>query len=189
VRDTSKYVIDGTRWPSVTEVLEIVGLSDWSRVSENVLEFAAQRGRDVHATLQGIDTGVLEGLTPDPRVQPYVDGYLQFREDKGFVPDQIEQVVVNPTYMYVGTLDRTGTMEGERWLLDFKAVTAVQPEAALQTAGYEACLAKPHRRGVLQLKSNGRYRLHTYKSRNDLHDFLSAVRIAHWKLRYGRVEL
>ena len=190
MRDTSLYVIQGIRVPSVTEVLEIAGFTDWAHVPPNVLEFAAVRGRDVHDWLEGVDAGVLDGLEPDPRIAAYVAAYQQFKEDSGFKPELIEHVVLNEAYGYAGTLDRTGILRnGERWLLDLKTVATVTPESALQTAGYAACLEEPHRRGVLQLRKDGTYKLHPYSDRNDIHDFLSAVRVAHWKLKHGRAQL
>jgi hypothetical protein len=191
MRDPSKYVIGGIRWPSVTEVLHLAGLVDYSAIREEVLENARERGRDVHAYLHGVEMGVLGGLTPDPRVQPYVDGYSRFRDDKKFEILTVEQVVINETHQYAGMLDRTGMMDGSKTLLDLKAVAKVQPESALQTAGYGACLEEPHKRAVLQLHPDlpRGYKLHPYTSRNDLHDFLSAVRIAWCKIRWGRARI
>jgi hypothetical protein len=189
MRDPSKYVIGGIRWPSVTEVLHLAGLVDYSAIREEVLKNARERGSDVAAYLHGIELGVLGGLTPDPRVQPYVDGYNRFNDDKRFEVLMVEQVVINETYQYAGMLDRTGVMDGAKWLLDIKCVSKVQPESALQCAGYAACLEEPHKRAVLQLMPDGKYKLHPYTSRNDLHDFLSAVRIAWWKIRWGRATI
>jgi hypothetical protein len=189
MRDPSKYVIDGKRVLSVTRVLSLADLVDYSAINESVLEAARVRGNDVHAWLHGVDTGVLEGLQPDPRIRGYVEGYFRFRDDKRFEVTQVEQVVLNPTYMYAGTLDRTGVMDGSKYLLDLKCVATVQKESALQTAGYGACLEEPHKRAVLQLMPNGKYRFHPYNDRNDLHDFLSALRVAWCKVRWGRATI
>ena len=189
MRDPTKYVINGIRVPSVTETLALAGLVDFGDIPAHVLEKARGRGSAGHAWLQGMETGVLEGLTPDPTIRGYVNGYLRFRDDKKFEVEAVEQVVRDETYMYAGMLDRTGIMDGEQWLLDIKCVAAVRPESALQTAGYGACLPTPHKRGVLQLKPDGTYKLHPYTSRNDLHDFLSALRVAWCKIRWGRVDL
>jgi hypothetical protein len=189
MRDTSKYVVNGLRWPSVTEVLAINGLTDFSNIREDVLELARVRGNDVHEWVHGVDMGVLEGLKPDPRIAGYVDGYNRFRDEKKFEVVDVEKLVRHDTYMYVGMLDRTGLMDGEKWLLDIKCVHRVQQESALQTAAYEHALEERHNRAVLQLKPNGKYQLHPYTSRNDLHDFLSALRVAWCKIRWGRVNL
>jgi hypothetical protein len=189
VRDPSQYLINGIRVPSVTETLSLAGLVDLGGINPAVLEAARQRGNAGHAWLHGMETGVLEGLTPDPIIRPYVEGYLRFRDDKKFEVTAVEQIVKDETYMYAGTLDRTGIMDGEPWLLDLKLVAQVREESALQTAGYGACLPTPHKRGVLQLLPNGKYKLHPYTSRNDLHDFLSALRVAWCKIRWGRVDL
>jgi hypothetical protein len=182
-------VIGGKPVLSVTRILALADLVDYSTINENVLETARIRGRDVHEWLHGIEMGVLEGLQPDPRIRGYVEGYVRFRNDKRFEVTSVEQVVLNPTYMYAGMLDRTGIMDGEKYLLDIKCVHKVMPESALQTAAYENCLDERHKRAVLQLKPDGTYQLHPYTSRNDLHDFLSALRVAYCKVRWGRATI
>ena len=44
MRDTSRYVIDGERWPSVTEILTLAALTDYSMVPPDALEYARVRG-------------------------------------------------------------------------------------------------------------------------------------------------
>ena len=76
-------------------------------------------------------------------------------------------------------------MNGAQWLIDIKAVATVSSATTLQTQGYELCLDESYKRAALQLSPDGTYKLHTYFDRNDLHDWLSAVRVAHFKLRNG----
>lgn len=193
MRDTSKYRVNGVRVPSVTEVLDIAGLSDLSMVPEHHLEYARLRGSAVHEWLEGVDRGDLDGIEPDPTIAPYVAAYHQFKTDTGFESELIEEVVVDTAYCFAGTVDRTGTipkLHDDPIVLDFKARAAMTPEIGPQLAGYGLALDKPRRRYGLQLRPDGLYRLHEYKDRTDTHDFLAALRVTHFKLRHGlaRVE-
>ena len=60
-RDTSGYVVNGVRLPSVTEVLSIAGLTDFSGVPPGVLEKARVRGTQVHEITEWIDDGLTIG--------------------------------------------------------------------------------------------------------------------------------
>jgi len=171
-------------------VLSLAGLSDWSMVPTATLEAARLRGLRVHEWLEWADRGQLApGENPGEDIEGYIHAYACFREEKEFTPELIEAVVVNRAYSYVGTLDRTGKMDGNLVLIDIKAVNQVTKVTALQTAGYAACLEQPHTRFALQLKPNGKYVLHPYEDRNDKHDFLAAVRLAHWRIRNGEITL
>jgi len=189
-RDTSAYVVDGVRLPSVTEILSINGLSDFSKVPADVLETARARGVRVHEWLEWLDKGELaDGEEPDEEIAGYIAAYSRFREASGFDTEWVEHVVINRAHSYVGTLDRAGKMNGDRVVIDLKTVSQVSKVTALQTAGYAACFDQPHKRYALQLKPTGKYTLHPYTDRNDKHDFLAAVRLTHWRLRNGEIEL
>ena len=188
MRDTSKYVLNGVRLPSVTEVLALAGMDRWENVPLSVLQKAKIRGSDVHEWLEGIDLGLLAGLEPDERVAPYATGYIEWKERSGFEIDLVEKVVVNELFLYAGTLDRTGTLNGKRYLIDIKTGEPTKA-AALQTAGYAECLEGEWNRATLWLKPDGPAVLDPHKDRNDRDDFLSAVRVAHWVLRNGLATL
>ena len=190
MRDTSQYVVDGLRVPSVTEALALVGLYDFSHIPADRLEHARERGQEVHEWLMLEDQGF---VGPDDELPEeilgYVGAYLRFKNESGFVPHRIEQVVVNKTYRYAGALDRAGELNSKRALLDLKAVAKIGPATSLQTKAYALCLDEHHDRYALQLKPDGTYRLQAYplKGRSesvDRDDWYAALRMAHWKLNY-----
>lgn len=189
MRNTARYVVDGWRVPSVTEALGLVGLYDFSHVPQDRLEHARVRGQDVHDWLALEDEGFVDGDEPPEEILGYVQAYLLFKAESGFDPVLVERIVVNPTYRYAGTLDRTGYLNGRLALLDLKAVAKVGPAASLQTKAYALCLDEHHDRYALQLKPDGTYRLHSYplKGRTesvDRDDWYAALRMAQWKLTY-----
>lgn len=189
-RDVRAYRVAGIRVVSVTECLQIAGLTDFSGIDPEVLEKARQRGSEVHAWLEMSNGGLLDGVEPDEEIAGYIAAYERFIRESGWKLWNAEKVVVNVLYRYAGTYDQVGTMNGERWLIDIKATAAVAPESALQTAAYQAAMEEPcKRRGVLQLRPDGSYRLVSQSSRNDWHDFQAALRVACWKLAHGRASL
>lgn len=189
-RDTSKYVIDGVRWPSVTEVLDIVGLIDYSMVPPHILEAARNLGVRVHEWLELVDLGHMANTeTPDDDIGGFIIAYDRFKQATDFRSRLVEQVVMNRMHCYVGTLDRAGQLNGKRALVDIKTVREVSEATALQTAGYAECLGEVHQRYSLQLWPDGNYRLDHYEEVSDRHVFLAAARVAHWRMRKQGVTL
>lgn len=187
-RDVSRYVVDGKRVPSVTEILSIAGVSDFSGISPEVLEIARARGSLVHEWCELLDLGhVSADETPPTEAEPYVAAYLSFLASGAFVAAEggIEQVVVCAPYRYAGTLDRRGKLHGVPAILDLKCSALVPPTVGLQLAGYALALDGAHQRYSLQLRSDGTYRLSKHDDKNDVTDWLACVRVAHFKLRHN----
>lgn len=194
MRRTDQYVVDGIRVPSVTEAMKIVGLgSEFGMVAPDVLETARKRGELVHQLTELIDLGHLSATDAvDDEVQGYVNAYLQFKRDAGFEVSAVEKVVVNTSHRYAGTIDRVGrckklTQTGRR-VLDIKCVAQVSPATRLQVAGYAEAEDLPLW-SSLQLFPNGRYKHVEYSEPSDKYDFLSCVRVAHFKLAHGLASL
>lgn len=161
-------------------------------VPPGVLEEAAGRGQRVHEWTELLDQGFLSASDePDDDIAGFIEAYLRFKAESGFVPEHIEIVVINKPYRYAGTLDRTGTLRGEplKTMVDIKTGQSVPASAAVQTAGYAFCLEGAYRRHALDLFPDGSYSLVPYNDRNDIHDFLAAVRVAHWRIKHQGVTL
>lgn len=193
-RDTSLYRVDGTRVPSVTEVLRIAGLnSAYSMVAEHVLERAADRGRSVDQWLELIFSGHIEpDAEPPEDIAGYVRAYLTFEKETGFKAEAVELPVVHDRMRYAGQLDRLGTaplLTKGTALVDLKCVAQLLPATALQLAGYAGALGRPVARYALRLKPDGRYELRSYTDPNDWNVFVSALNVTHWQLAQGLVEL
>lgn len=199
-RDTTGYRVRGERVPSVTEVLELSGLSDIGRlielVGQSTIDDAAHRGSMVHSFCELADLDDqfdLEGVPPHYR--GYVASYLAYKAESGFEPIEIERTVVSSNYGFAGTLDRLGLLPtGEVVLLDLKTPATASPIWAYQTAGYQLAaedmgIAVVNRRGALQLQRNGKYKWHAHPRPGDLHDFIAALRVAHIRLAHGLATL
>jgi len=134
------YKADGYFYPRVTSILAAAGLSDFSAVPEDRLEYACERGTFVHSALAMHDLGTLDESALDPVLAPYLYAWKRFLREMEFVPELIEEPVYNPVDKYAGTLDRTGNARGcSSILLDIK--TGASKEAdRVQLPAYRACM-------------------------------------------------
>lgn len=174
--DNHEYTLDGIVIPSVTQVLKESGLIDTTWYTDG----GADRGTKVHQVLHYYDEGDLDLESVDDAIRGYHVAYAKFCCDSGFIPELIEHRVCHQTYRYAGTLDRTGTMNGNKVVLDIKT-GQVQPWAALQLAAYAYCfwpVQYQHQRYALEVRPDGTYRLTHYKDPNDIKCFCRSLIIS-----------
>lgn len=166
---------------SVTQALTEASIIDPRWYTEE----ARIRGTAVHKACELLDRDDLIFESLHPQIRPYVEAYLKFKQETGFIAELIEHRVYNETYFYAGTLDRTGWIGKERILLDLKS-GAIEPWAALQLSGYQGCLKPRYARMALPLTDSGKYgRPIEFKDPNDFNVFLNAVGVAHWKRNHN----
>lgn len=174
--------------PSVTQILQWAGLVNFNAVNPNVLERASLFGKAVHATCHLYDINDLDIGSLDPALKPYLDGWIKFEKDTGFVSESSEQIVYSKIYRYAGTYDNIGRIDSIKTLVDIKSGTTIPKTIALQTAGYMEAHnegkireGKIKRRLCVQLLGNGTWRPHEYKERTDFRVFTSCLNIVNWK--------
>lgn len=199
MRDTSAYVVDGSRVASVTEILSAADIYSYAGVAQDVLERKAILGQRVDAYCSYLDTGLKLNKKPDEEAAPYVAAYVQFCNDTHFWVRWTDKVVISKAYRYAGTLDCAGYLKksnkpDDLFVIDRKCVVSITPVTALQTAGYAIALAeqentKVKRRAALQLKPDGTYKLKQFHRDNDRADFLACNRVAHWKIKHKLTRL
>ena len=188
------YSRGGIVVPGVTAVLD--PLTDWSMVSDGVMELARERGTLVHELTALDDRGELDEESVDPRLAGFLMAWRKFRAETGFSATHIEQQVESALHGYAGTLDRLGrhgadalNADAPLALYDVKSGPP-QPATALQTAAYRQAAnetlapTKPiARRFGVHLRRDGTYRLIEYRDPGDLATFLAALRLHTWRLR------
>lgn len=182
------YWMGDRRVPSVTQILGIMtDLEDIKRMRPGVIEHAADRGDAAHYGCELFDKGILDWDTVDEEIRPYIEAWADFRAKTGFEPDRIEAKVFHPGLIYAGTLDRTGTYEGEHALVDIKCVAAMYPTTGPQTAAYaeaihaaEPATPKLTARYAVQLQPDGKWKLHPYRERSDFSVFVAARTLMGW---------
>jgi hypothetical protein len=177
-----EYRLDDVVIPSVTQVLKSAGIVDdrW------FTEWARDRGSAAHKMLQFYDEGDLDMSSVDPRLRPYLDGYLNFLNETRFKPNHIELPVVSLLYGYAGTLDRQGVMNGGNLaIIDIKTGKPSRATQLQLTAYQEAFFELygvwcPDLYGV-HLDEDGGYRVSRYA--NDKDTWRAALAVAKWKER------
>lgn len=189
-----RYAINGRPVPSVTQVID--WMSDYGFVKDDVMEHARQLGDAVHSATELYDLDNLDDSSVDPLVRPYLNAWIRFREETGFVPDLIEQLIYSKSRMFAGKLDRTGILRGysiQPILLDIKSTATVMPTCGPQTAGYHQGLremgyppaVKGMQRYTIHLRDDGTYRLQPHKDPNDINIFLCSLSLHNWRNSHG----
>src|ERR1035438_9345669 len=86
---------DGARVLSITQVLALAGICDFSCVAEDVRLHAMHRGKSVHWMLQLEDEGGLNYRTVPVALRGYRKAYKTWKVDSGFMPSIIEKWMVS----------------------------------------------------------------------------------------------
>lgn len=171
------YTFDGKRLPGVTEILS--PLNDFSNVSPAVLAQAARRGSLVHEYTQLIDYGADPNeLDIEPELVGYVQAWVNFCHDWQPEWELIEQPV--HTDDYAGTLDRLGTIDGIRTLVDIKSTSSASRRQrvtwAAQLHGYNITFPREKRATRLWdvlLKKDGKYTVYDAKDSEERYGFMA----------------
>lgn len=194
-------------WPTTTQVLHDAGLyGDIAKWSDTE---AMRRGRLVDAACNLLAMGkVIPGdwKNNHPECDPYTDAYWDF-----FHHHKVELIkcafeVVNKTERYQGHPDQLVVLDGRLALIDIKT-GGMPPVTCLQLASYEMALRdmkmelvevehgvdiashQPHlARWGLQLKPDGKFKLHPFTDPRDRDEWTIIVRAHHIRKKYIETE-
>lgn len=184
-----RYFLGDQELPSVTTVITAV-LGGTITVSPEAWKMAGERGTAVHKACELDDLGTLDESTVGEE-WPYLDAYRKFKSEHACEWDGIERRHYHEVYNYAGTIDRMGTLDGRRSILDIKTglrspLHDIQLAAYSMLAGFSPA---NWNRIILHLHSNGDYAIYTSKKSSlaqDMNIFLSALAIYNWQRRnYG----
>lgn len=177
--DQHAYILNDRRLPSVTGILKAQGFIDDTWFTED----ARLRGTYVHLACHLYDKGTLDIDELDPALRPYLDAYIRFKTETGFQVLESEVPRYHPQYLYAGTPDKIGILNGDA-LIDLKS-GALSPWTALQTAAYELFFDRPMKRFGVQLTNEGKYKVIPFTDRTDRNIFLSALACHNWRINHG----
>lgn len=161
------YRYGGEIVPSVTQILESEGISDFSRVPSEALRIAQERGTAVHKATQYLDEGRLDWNTVHESLLGYLEAWERYKTECKVELLEIETAVYS-TLGYAGTLDRIIYAGGRNGLIDIKSGSPTAA-AAIQTAAYGYAHPKRDKlsfRAAVQLSADGTYKVQ--KHDNDL---------------------
>lgn len=173
------YKLGNRRILSVSQALSI--LDDRWKVDPWYLE----RGRLIHLATAYLDNDELNLQSLDDQILPYFNAYMKFKEDTGFKPILIECPLYHPQHFYAGTIDRTGSLNGNRVLIDLKSGGKTRVDELQTTAYWELCRVNniPIKEQFdLYLRDNATYKLEPVeKPKLLLPVFLAALQCERWK--------
>lgn len=131
-----EYKAGGIRVPSVTQILEAVGMyKGLENIPKNILKVAAERGHAVHSMIEFHAQGDLDESTIDPELAGYFNAYLKCRKDHPEIFDKLtffEKQVYSKKFNYCGRCDAGG----ERIRIDFKTTAQQSAVTGLQLSAY-----------------------------------------------------
>ena len=165
---------DGTRLPSVTEILKRVGIIDTAGFSRKAADF----GTSVHQATAAIDRGerrLEDYAAEDPR-QPYLKAWDLFKRLRVVQILHIEQIVGGLEVGCAGTLDRLVLLKdgGAPVVLDLKTGKERLWHRA-QLGGYVVAAGRALRRMAVYLHPTGYANGIEFKEERDLRAFKSAL--------------
>lgn len=144
------YTLDGEPALSVTQIMQIAKLTDYSGVPEDILARAQAFGNAVHKATEYYDKGELDEDELDPALKGHLHQWKEFVRSRGIKFTDIEQPVAHPEHLYCGTPDRIGLMGRDVVVVDIKTgkwtgkaekTTGVQLAAYSWAYGYDRPIA------------------------------------------------
>lgn len=183
-KEGHKYTLDGDVLSHITAVIAAVQPVTF------FTEESRDRGTAVHACVESIvkGDGNLEDLVhAEPDAVGYIKALERFFSEKKLKVKLCEFPLYHSRYLYAGTLDLYGTIDGRKEpdVIDVKSGVS-HPSHGLQTAAQAELLfnnkyKKPRRRFSLLLQPDGQYKLVQHKEHTDFSVFLSLLNIHRWK--------
>jgi len=177
--------------PHVTQVL--APFQDFSRISPEVLEHAAQRGTTVHQACAIYAEAEFWAPPLDAEADPYFQSFQRWFDERVFQVLGVEMRVVHRAHGYTGTLDLVVVIMGDTLptIIDIKTPATTNPAWKAQLAAYKAAWEdmtsqKAGRVASLRLRANGGRALldeYTADSARDFAGFLAALNA--WKYFKG----
>ena len=165
---------DGTRLPSVTEILKRVGIIDTAGFSRKSADF----GKAVHqatAAIDRVERSLEDYAAEDPR-QPYLGAWELFKRLRVAQILHIEQIVGGLEVGCAGTLDRLVLLKdgGEPVVLDLKTGKERLWHRA-QLGGYVVAAGRLFRRMAVYLHPTGDAHGVEFKEERDICAFQGAL--------------
>ena len=187
-----KYVLDGMRIPSVTQVID--PFLPYANMPKEVRETALLRGTRVHElthVYDTVDTTVAIQVAKELRVNAYLLAWRKFLRDVRPVFIEAEMRLYHTLYRYAGTLDRVAMIDGRLCIIEIKTGGVID-EYAMQTAAYQEAYNNCQlddlatARYVVQLKATGSYSLIEHKDKDDFQAFRAALTLGNWRMKHGK---
>jgi len=181
------YRLDGQVIPSVTQILQEEGITDYSYCDDSDKEF----GKAGHLTTELWDKRILDIKTVSDPLIPYLNGYKRFiKECKvKIIREWIEKPTYSLKWRYGVKPDRLAKVNNKLTVYEIKFSTSTNPGTAIQTAAQKIAIEeqtklKIKQRLELRLLPDD-YKLEYYNRLSDERIWLSAVILSQFKKENG----
>lgn len=191
IPETHEYFIDDKKYLSVTEILGLEGITDYSAIPSKILTPAQKLGDAVHKACELYNKGTLDMDSVDKPVIPYLNAFIKFMGDYQIEILGIEEIIYSIKRRFAGRLDLRGKIDKKLAVVDIKTSTVVDKSCGVQLGGYKVGLEEMYGlkiplKWVLQLKPDGTYQVHPFNSLSDEMVFLGALNVRIWKMANGK---
>lgn len=183
-RKKHTYMFNSKTIPSVTQILNSEGLIE-KHMDNKALAWYMLKGKYLHQTIEMYLQGNLDEDNLDPRLD--IAGFKKFLTESDLNISGYETPYYHPQYLYAGTPDLWGVLDGKMTVIDIKSGSPAKWHA-LQLAAYVELM-----RGYginIQTRANLYLNGEKYKFvplpvidlQKDLSVFLSALTVYQWKI-------
>lgn len=156
------YILGDERIPAVSDLCRFISREVYGDAPQWAMEAAAARGTAVHQATEVLDQTGTAQIEED--WSGYLNAYASFLREHEVVWELTEHPDWNDELMYAGTIDRYGTVDGKKTLVDLKTSHSLQK--ALYSASINLYRMMLERRGwpverllILHLKKDGSYKI------------------------------
>jgi len=175
-------VVDGVksiRIPSITQIMKETGIIKPS--TYEIPEMYANRGTEVHAMTELMDTGLYDHMFCSAESIPFMLQYEQFLLDHDIEYLESEKIVFNESLFIAGRYDRLWKIDGDLHLTDIKTTSAKMRDHVVQVAFYAINVIGYPRISNLYLHETD-YKPHTWleSERIEALEVLDAMSRCYW---------
>ena len=187
----------GREVPSVTQVLDSVGLVDYSRVPRDVLENKRRIGDAAHFAIHLFESNDLDPYSVQAEYAGYVEAYMNFREEMQWEPESTETsgifTVHGMDFAYTwdgfGRIKGSKTLSKYRTVLEIKCTADEEPSWKYQLAAYALTVPREKdehiARVTVKLSPDATYKPFLYDQPRDKDTFLYSLSIVNVKINEG----
>jgi hypothetical protein len=156
------YMLDGEIIPCVSDLCRFLHREIYKDAPAWQMEAAADRGTAVHKATEDLDRTGRAYISED--YASYLEAYAAFVREHDVEWELIEHPDYHPVHGYAGTIDRYGTVDGIKTLVDLKTTyTVYKPLCSASLNLYrmilEARQKAVERLMIVHLKKDGTYKL------------------------------
>ncbi len=190
--ETHIYTLDGEVKPGTNEILQATGMI---RGTHRYTEQSRQEGNAIHLACAYIDRGqILKPESIDPRIQPAVDTYVEWKNKTRFKASLVEEPIYSEIHGFAGTPDAFGLCDESYTLVDRKR-GPLGPAAILAIAGYRQLISEHFNIPIFKIRAfgltnmgAGKIKMIEVTDRLAVGIFLGLVAAYHWAVNHKLIK-